>query len=85
VKPYFVTLAVVAVVMADSRAEASAVAQEHRSEIFRDVPPADIGYVVGSEINTQEDLSGIQNGGWSLDCIPYGGDGNTPLCDLLPA
>ena len=36
---------------------------------------------VNCEVQTIDELKF----GWDKDCIPYGGDGNTRLKDLLPA
>jgi len=82
-KPYFVTLTTVAVVMARDAADAAQVARDVRRDIFSETPPEHISFEVGNSLTLQAQHA--WPAGWSLDLIPYGGDGNTPLCDILRA
>lgn len=76
-KPFFVTLEVVAVVMAEDETHAYEVAGQKKRDIFYDADYPDI--MVGDEIATASDM----RDGWDLDCIPYGGDGNTRIGEYL--
>ena len=76
-KPYTVELTVTAVVMASNEMEAHTAAIDYAREIWNDVDP-DID--VHGEIKALDRLPES----WDSDCLPYGGDGETRLKDLLP-
>lgn len=76
-KPYFVELTVTAVVMAEDADHAWEVADSERRDIFNDTGNVDI--YVGSEVTSERNL----RDGWDLQCIPYGGDGNTRIGELI--
>lgn len=78
-KPYFVTLEVTAVVMAEDADHAFNVAKLERREICSDT---DMTILVGSEVTSEVDLSRHD---WSGDALPYGGDGRSRLRDILAA
>ncbi|MEN4917540.1 hypothetical protein ABE485_02625 [Achromobacter spanius] len=67
------------VVEADNEDEAWDVAREDWKEAASDCRKDVQIYVVG-EIKLTDKLPP----GWDKDCIPYGGDGNTRIRDLLP-
>jgi hypothetical protein len=76
-KPYKLTMKTTVVVMASDARHAFQVAKENRREIELDSElEPDIAYPVGS----LADLPGK----WDGECLPYGGDGETPLKNLLP-
>lgn len=79
-KPYFVELYVTAVVMADSKIAAMCAAESNSYEIVRDCELTADG---ATELASLEQLSRLDQG-WGGECIPYDGDGNTRLKDLLP-
>ncbi|MDO8728550.1 MAG: hypothetical protein Q7K26_01515 [bacterium] len=79
-KPYFVELKVTAVVMADSLLQAHLVAEENSFEIVRD---SELSTDAAVPIESLEHLARLEPE-WTGDCIPYGGDKNTPLKDLIP-
>jgi hypothetical protein len=76
-KPYFVKYTVTAVVMAEDESHAWQVARSHRSEVFGESDCNNI--CVEGEVTRGEQL----RGGWDLQCIPYGGDGNTRIGELI--
>jgi hypothetical protein len=76
-KLFTVEVSVTAVVMAESLMDAFAVAGEEAREIWRDADP-DID--VHGEIKSLDRLPAD----WDPMCLPYGGDGETRLKDLLP-
>ena len=78
-KPYFVTIAYTAVVMAESELDARSVADERARDICFD-EAADI--TTGSEITCVSDLTAR---GWCGEEMAYGGDGQTKLKDILAA
>lgn len=65
------------VVMADDALHAVQVAFENQIEIVRD---SDFQPGVAVEVTGLTDLCDP----WDGDCIPYGGDGDTMLKELLP-
>lgn len=79
-KPYVVTLSVTAVVMAEDEGDAGEVADDCMRRIFSDAPYAEINFPAVFEVKTEADLAST---GWDGFCIPYGGDGNTMLRDIL--
>lgn len=66
-----------AVVQADDSTHAFEVAGDSAREIFRDDPLDD--YDVGRQILEAKHLPS----GWNVECIPYGGDGNTRISAIL--
>ncbi|MDQ7982250.1 hypothetical protein QYH69_34055 [Paraburkholderia sp. SARCC-3016] len=78
-KPFFVTIAYTAVVMAESESDARAVADAQAHEICRE-EAADI--TTGSEVTRIADLKAH---GWCGEELAYGGDGQTKLKDVLSA
>ena len=76
-KPYMVEITTYGVVMAEDEAHAHQVADSYKREIFGDDWNPRIE--VDGAVVKVEDLAH----GWDGECIPYGGDGNTKLADLL--
>ena len=76
-KPYTVELTITAIVMATSEMDAHKAAIENRRDIWSDVVP-NVGVI--REIKALDRLPES----WDPDCLPYGGDGETRLKDLLP-
>ena len=76
-KPYMVEIRTYGVVMAKNAEDARKVADEYLRDIFlEDASP----YIeVNREIASLEDL----DYGWDGECIPYNGDGNKRLKELL--
>jgi len=79
-KPYFVTLQISAVVMAESVMDAMLAAESESREILRD---GELEADEATELTSIEQLIRTITG-WDGGCIPYNGDGNTRLKDLLP-
>lgn len=77
-KFYETTITITAVVQADNATDAYLVTRDQMREIFRDIDHPDI--TVGNRIGSVKDLPKE----WDGMCLPYGGDGNTRLKDLLP-
>lgn len=75
-KPFIVELKVTAVVMAESDKDAYNVAHSKSAEIVGDE----------LEVDVQGELTCLRHlpDGWEPDCVPYGGDGDTMLRDLVP-
>ena len=78
-KPYLVEITTYAVVMADDESHAYAVANSYKRDALGDDPDPRIE--IECEVTKLTDLAH----GWDGECIPYGGDGNTRLTDLLTA
>ncbi len=66
-------------VEAEDSGHAWDIARDDYKEVFRDLDPSIDVHVTG-EAKTLGQLKS----GWDGVCIPYGGDGNTRLKDLLP-
>lgn len=67
------------VVIAESEAEARLVAADNVKQAYEDAcEPAQLS--VTGEVTHERHL----RDGWDADCVPYGGDRNTRLRDLLP-
>lgn len=77
VKPYMAKITTYGVVMAEDEAHAHQVADSYMREIFSDDGNPRIE--IDGEVVKVEDLAN----GWDGECIPYGGDGNTRLGELL--
>lgn len=78
-KAYMVEITTYAVVMAEDEGHAERVATHHKHDVLVDDWNPRIE--VEREVTRLEDL----DHGWDGECIPYGGDGNTRLSDLLTA
>ena len=79
-RPYWVEFRVGAMVMARSDTDAVKVGESCRSTIC-----SDNGLEVdfSTPIDSLAELRATADG-WDGDCVPYGGDGETKLKDLLP-
>jgi hypothetical protein len=75
-KPYVVEFTFRTVVMGEDEIRAYGVARDQFRDIVRDETP-DIW--VEGEVRSEDDLPE----GWDLMCLPYGGDGNTRLSEIL--
>lgn len=75
-KPYKLVMKTTVVVMANNARHAEMIARENRREIERD---SELEPGIAFPVNSLADL----DDSWNGDCIPYGGDGNTRLKDLL--
>jgi hypothetical protein len=75
-KIYEVEIRTIAIVVADNVADAHQVAFWERGSIIAEAVNVDI------EVKELENLTELRKG-WHGECIPYGGDGNTRLHDLL--
>ena len=76
-KPYMVEIRAYAVVMAEDEAHAHLVAESYKRDIMGDEYNPYID--VDGEVASVDALSH----GWDGECIPYGGDGNTRLREIL--
>lgn len=77
-KPYTVELSVTAIVMAESDIDAHTAAIDYARDIWNEIDP-DVD--VHGEIKSIDRLPAD----WTPDSLPYGGDGETQLKDLVPA
>lgn len=77
-KPFLVEITTVAVVIADDEVHAESVAVDLKRDICGEDPSPSI-----SVDTTALTLASLPHG-WDGECLPYGGDGNTRLKDLLP-
>ena len=77
-KIFKVWMATYAVVAAEDEANAYEVASRNARSVFADAGAPHID--VMGEAKTLQDL----DYGWDGGCLPYGGDGKTPLSKLLP-
>ena len=73
---YTVTLTTIAIVQADNESEAYNVARDNLSEITSEI---DTDITVGWKFTNEIAFPAS----WDEDCIPYGGDGNTRIKDLI--
>ena len=73
-----VEMTVLAVVVAQDEFQAIEIASKSKDEILRDCgdPAFDV-------CGTVKSLSNL-DGGWCGGCIPYGGDTDSTIADLLP-
>jgi hypothetical protein len=78
VKLYEVEITTIAVIAADDESHAQQIAESEARQIFSDDLSPRIK--LDGEVKS---LDRLQQG-WDGECIPYGGDGNTRLKDLLP-
>jgi hypothetical protein len=79
-KPYALTISITTIVMADNEQHARFVAEHEKGEIFGDAYGDQIKYSPATEMTCEADLSKVN---WDGFCLPYGGDGNTRLNDIL--
>jgi hypothetical protein len=79
-KPYALTISLTTVVMADNEHHARLVAEHEKREIFGDAYGNQITYSPATQMTCETDLNKV---GWDGLCLPYGGDGNTRLKDIL--
>jgi len=77
-KLYTIEITSIAVIAAEDEACALEIASNIRDQIFFD--DANPRIESNGENKTLDDLSH----GWDGECIPYGGDGNTRIKDLMP-
>lgn len=77
-KPYAVEVSFTMIVMAESEDVTCEAALLDADEAWGDTP--DKNYTTLGEIKTEADLKRYQ---WDGQCIPYGGDGETRLSDIL--
>lgn len=75
-KLYEVHLTITAVILADSESHAMILAERNSSTIVRDY---DLSAEHAREIKSLDDLTEM----WDGECIPYGGDNDTKIKDLL--
>ena len=75
-KPFVVEMTIRTVVMADDEDSAFIVARTQFREIASDEKP---DVFVEGEVGDEDDLPD----GWDLGCLPYGGDGNTRLSEII--
>lgn len=76
-KLYLVEYTVQAVVMADDESHAFTVALESESEAMSEGGP---DVQVLHEVKKVEDLQGTD---WNFNCVPYGGDRNSRIGEIL--
>lgn len=74
------TIAIVQVEDGQDASDAEFLARLERNDIWGDTP--DIEVTTVEEITDQSQLP--RHAGWDGLCLPYGGDGNTRLQDLIP-
>jgi len=75
-KAYVVELTVRTVIMAHDEHDAFIAARTQFRDIARDETP---DVFVDDEVRTEDDLPD----GWDLGCLPYNGDGETRLADII--
>jgi len=79
-KPYAAEVSFTMIVMAENENDAEEIAISEADDAWRDVPEKD--YWATGPIRTEADLN---LHGWDGHSIPYGGDGETRLSDILAA
>lgn len=77
---FSVSVTVTTLVQAENQEDAVRVAKEEFREIASDTLPRDMTVGVMAEITA---ISGLPDG-WDGRCLPYGGDGEARLADILP-
>lgn len=77
-KPYAVEISFTMIVMADDESDAFHCARENASEAWGDT--YDPSFDVCGQVKAEADLKRHK---WDGQCIPYGGDGDTRLSDIL--
>jgi hypothetical protein len=78
-KPYAVEVSFTMIVMAEHEAHAQIIADSKYREAVHDEPNPDLD--VSGPITDVSQLTG----GWTGNCVPYGGDGETELADIIAA
>jgi hypothetical protein len=76
-KPYAVEVSFTMIVMAEDQEHARNIADSTKREAIYDEPNPDLN--VSGPITDVRQL----RGGWTGDCVPYGGDGETTLADII--
>jgi hypothetical protein len=79
-KAYSIEVSFTTVVMAEDEMHALKVAEATSSEAFCDTSDHDYG--MPRAITEEKQLLSI---GWDGECLPYGGDGETRLSDIIAA
>jgi hypothetical protein len=79
-RPFAVEVSFTMIVMAEDEGDAYQCARENASEAWGDT--YDPQFDVCEQMKTEDDLKRHK---WDGQCIPYGGDGNTRLSDILAA
>lgn len=76
-KLFTVDLTITTVVMAACEEDAHGAAMDNLYDIMHDNDP---------DVDVVGEITGLDRlpGNWDGDCLPYGGDGDIPLKDLLP-
>lgn len=77
-KPYAVEVSFTMIVMADDEEHAEIIADNEAREAWYDTSHKD--FKVHGQVLTEDDLRRHK---WDGFCIPYGGDGNTRLSEIL--
>lgn len=77
-KPYAITISFTTIVMAESPKHAVEVAENTKHDAFYGEPNHELS--APYEIQDVTKLAGI---GWDGECVPYGGDGETTLADII--
>jgi hypothetical protein len=78
VKPYAVEVSFTMIVMAADEADAYSIAISEDDDAWHDTYEKD--HTVLGEVMSEADLKRYK---WDGQCIPYGGDGDTRLSDIL--
>lgn len=81
-KPFAVEFAFTAIVMATDAEHARIVARSKKSEIVSDTPDNHIDVTTSNAITRVDQLSMY---GYDGDCLPYGGEDDTTLADIIEA
>jgi hypothetical protein len=79
-KPYAITISVVAVVLADDESHARVVAEKEKREIFSDAYGSVLQFSAATEMTSEEDLKRID---WDGQCFPYGGSRDKRLSEIM--
>jgi hypothetical protein len=77
-KPYAVEVSFTMIVLAEDENEAYTVAFDEADDAWRDTSDKD--HTVLGPVRSEDDL---KRHGWDGQCVPYGGDRNTRLKDIL--
>lgn len=79
-KPYAVEVSFTMIVMAEDETEAYEVAEEWADEAWGDTSSGCKDFHVAGLVHNDADLKRHQ---WDGACLPYGGDGESRLSDIL--
>jgi hypothetical protein len=77
-KLFAIELRTVAIVQAETEADAISIAEDDQSDILSDA--MDLEFNIEGQVKSAADLP---RHGWDEQCIPYGGDGNTTVGEIL--